>query len=534
LLKAYDSNPAIVNKLWPVNAAQIKAGVWPQYYIGAYPYCFALPRYVPPLAGQAAHPPAHAGPSPEGSRHLVMGQSPGTHWYHAHKHGSTTINVANGMTGAFIIEGPYDDALNGFYGAGWTRRQPVMVLNQLGVSPNLMRTPGPHQDISVNGRLQPKLTMRPGEVQLWRIANTSSRSGVFVIGFDPPTTPSTVALGPFQWKQVAQDGVQFAGINYQNSVNPQLIVAPGNRVDLLVQAPPTATPSGAPYVLMTRQVRSRCETLASDQIPTIPTLPTPSPICSPDPVAPLLTVEVSGAPMTGNQAQLIPQEQLQASFPPFLGDITDDEVKATKTVVFESLPTSGNNTPATMHTIDGHKFDGNVGQVVLLNTVEEWKIVNRTVNGAVQNGTVVTTDPPGVVDHPFHIHINPFQITEVFDPNEVLPGTSTPKYIFQGQPESGQCLLDLARPETWKPCDNAPQADRIWWDVFPIPTARAVFTGSGNSMQATVVPGYFKMRSRFVDFTGQYVIHCHILAHEDRGMMTIVQVVPFTTAYSHK
>jgi len=28
------------------------------------------------------------------------------------------------------------------------------------------------------------------------------------------------------------------------------------------------------------------------------------------------------------------------------------------------------------------------------------------------------------------------------------------------------------------------------------------------------------MRSRFVDYTGQYVMHCHILAHEDRGMMT--------------
>jgi FtsP/CotA-like multicopper oxidase with cupredoxin domain len=49
-----------------------------------------------------------------------------------------------------------------------------------------------------------------------------------------------------------------------------------------------------------------------------------------------------------------------------------------------------------------------------------------------------------------------------------------------------------------------------------------------------VVPGYFKMRSRFVDYAGQYVLHCHILAHEDRGMMTIVQVVPFATPYSHK
>ena len=43
-----------------------------------------------------------------GSTSPNMGQSPGTHWYHAHKHGSTAINVGNGMTGVFIIEGQYD------------------------------------------------------------------------------------------------------------------------------------------------------------------------------------------------------------------------------------------------------------------------------------------------------------------------------------------------------------------------------------------------------------------------------------------
>ena len=74
------------------------------------------------------------------ARRPIMGQAPGTHWYHAHKHGSTAINVANGMTGAFIIEGKYDDDLNAAYARymlkdnkPWnTRSQPVLVLNQLG------------------------------------------------------------------------------------------------------------------------------------------------------------------------------------------------------------------------------------------------------------------------------------------------------------------------------------------------------------------------------------------------------------------
>jgi FtsP/CotA-like multicopper oxidase with cupredoxin domain len=57
---------------------------------------------------------------------------------------------------------------------------------------------------------------------------------------------------------------------------------------------------------------------------------------------------------------------------------------------------------------------------------------------------------------------------------------------------------------------------------------------TGNPVPVTVnVPGYFKMRSRFVDYSGFYVIHCHILAHEDRGMMTIVEVAPARTPYSH-
>jgi FtsP/CotA-like multicopper oxidase with cupredoxin domain len=348
-----------------------------------------------------------------------------------------------------------------------------------------------------------------------------------VAGFAPPSATTPSAPPVFQWKQIAQDGVQFNGTNYGDSQNPTLLISAGNRADLLVKAPTTP----GQYVLLALQARSRCETLPANQVPTIPTLPKPSPICGPGTPSPLLTVSVTGTPATGNQAQFIPPSQVQKAFPPFLTDVADAEVKSTKTVVFASTPTAG-GPPATMHTIDGHRFDGNVGQVVLLNTAEEWKIENRTVNGGIQQGAVAKTDPPGVVDHPFHIHINPFQITEFFDPNEVLPGTSTYKYVFQAPAGPGQCLLDVTRPETWKPCGPQPKTNLVWWDVFAIPSARAVFVN--NDTQAVVVPGYFRMRSRFVDFTGQYVIHCHILAHEDRGMMTVVEVVPFTTAYSHQ
>ena len=567
LLKQYDTDPVIINKLWPVDEAQRKAGAWPQYYIGATPYCFRLPAYTPPGPSQSAHPASHGAGAMEQTRALQMGQAPGTHWYHAHKHGSTAIDVSNGMTGAFIIEGGYDDALNQFYGPSWSgpqswsRSQPVLVVNQLGTSPNLFgggKSGGGPAPFSVNGRFQPALTMQPGQVQLWRIANTSSRGAIFVNGFAPANATAPSSPQVFAWKQIAQDGVQFTGGNYAGSQNPNLLLFAGNRADVLVQAPTTP----GQYVLLAQQVRSRCATLPSALIPTIPTMSTPPPspppppppvpaptaICAPDDPSPLplLMVNVSGPTATDNQAQFIPPAQLQLSFPAFLADIKDSEVKGTRTVVFASTPTAVGTTPHAMHTIDGQKFDGNVGQAVLLNTVEEWKIVNTTVNGAVQPGTppapdvVVATDPPGVVDHPFHIHINPFQITEFFDPNQFVPDPSTnndlvPKYVTGGKYNKDvQCLLDINDPTTWKDCHNTPQPNRIWWDVFAIPSARAVFTTSGTKITQTTIPGYFKMRSRFVDFTGQYVLHCHILAHEDRGMMTVVEVVPFTTAYSHK
>jgi FtsP/CotA-like multicopper oxidase with cupredoxin domain len=244
------------------------------------------------------------------------------------------------------------------------------------------------------------------------------------------------------------------------------------------------------------------------------------------------------------------------AFPPFLQDIAKEEVSGTKTMVFASGSPGGPPTPATQM-IDNKSFDGEVGAVVLLNRVEEWKIMNATMNP---------------ISHPFHIHINPFQIVEVFNPNQPLidpktgnppidPSTGKPyidpqtkkvatKYAFHNKGRApGQCYLNPDNPDTWsprgslpgQPCNSpAPQSNLIWWDVFPIPSGYAPTTDvKGNNPllnsqgQPVQVPGYFKMRSRFVDYPGLYVIHCHILAHEDRGMMTIVEVTPVRTPYSH-
>lgn len=79
-------------------------------------------------------------------------------------------------------------------------------------------------------------------------------------------------------------------------------------------------------------------------------------------------------------------------------------------------------------------------------------------------------------DHPFHIHINPMWVTRIDVPDE------------NGDLHN---ILDAPR----------------WMDTVPIPRngGRVVF------------------RTRFLDFTGMWVNHCHLLLHEDNGMMAVME-----------
>jgi FtsP/CotA-like multicopper oxidase with cupredoxin domain len=505
--------------MWLANEKAIEQGNFPQYYAGAFPYCFRIPDYTspkwPPVSAseaRAAHThgagEAEVDETKQPRRPLIMGQSPGTHWYHAHKHGSTTINVMNGMTGAFIIEGKYDDDIDKTYGAGWTRRQPVIVINQLRSAPSLLTSgAGGVPGFSVNGRTRPVISMVPGEVQMWRIVNSNARSG---ISFVAPSNG-------LQWRVLARDGVQFTQHNYDQSLNQQFVLASGNRIDLLVKAPLSASATTAAQTISI-QVFGNVD-------------PTAAP---PANLTTLMTVTVGGTAKNMDFLTKVPD------FPPFLETIEDDEITGTKKLVFAS--TNAPNPPfaqqpasPTQHTIDGKKFDGEMGVVVGLNQVEEWKVLNETFK--------IPSKPNAslAIAHPFHIHINPFQITEIFQPND-------PVYVFAkpagGTVPAGKCYVDPHDKETWKPCPDAKPGlvkpeDRVWWDVFPIPsgivptdpaTTQPFKDKDGNPI---AIPGYFRMRSRFVDYPGYFVMHCHILAHEDRGMMTVVQVAPVQTPFSH-
>jgi FtsP/CotA-like multicopper oxidase with cupredoxin domain len=96
--------------------------------------------------------------------------------------------------------------------------------------------------------------------------------------------------------------------------------------------------------------------------------------------------------------------------------------------------------------------------------------------------------------HIFHIHVNPFEIMDV---------THDGKSIFGA---NGECLV---------PPDNLGLENQYchMWHAF----RDTVFVQ--NDYQVHV-------RTTYERYIGEFVLHCHILDHEDSGMMSNVLIVP--------
>jgi FtsP/CotA-like multicopper oxidase with cupredoxin domain len=425
--------------LWQTNEAQIRAGQWPQYLVGAFPNYFLLPE---------------AGPN------YKMGQAPGTHWYHAHKHGSTALDILNGLAGAFIIEGPYDDYIRAFYGLGpkyISAFEKVLVIQNISTQQDLaVGRPGKNnRQPLVNGLLTPTITMRPNEVQLWRFINATTGGAPGRGGGIKPALPAG-----FTVKQTSMDGVQFSPNNYQsqpflsNKIPGGLVLAGGNRCDLLVQAPSS---------------------------PSAPAL-----------VNGLFYVEVTpNSPPNPSIGKGFPTNWPQ--MPSFLNNLGNPEgYPHYVSFGWDAEPGRASNGGGRLttqaaglynvpprFTIDNKQFEEYgpiIDQCIPLNALQDWIIENHTT-----------------IKHPLHIHINPFQVMQYDTP---VVTNNTINYSTYTPPAG---------------------TDPVWQDVILLPAGAA--TGDN------IAPGRVRIRHRFVDFTGTYVLHCHILAHEDRGMMQLVRVI---------
>jgi FtsP/CotA-like multicopper oxidase with cupredoxin domain len=419
-------------------------------------------------------------------------QSPGTHWYHPHKHGSVAVQVSNGMSGAFIVEGGGLDSL----ASSLRMTEQLIAVQKIDSALNL--TDGDGGVTLVNGADLPVLTMRPNEVQRWRIVNENiTKTTNYQIGFINQSGKDEPTL-----YDVARDGVQYAPANY-DTANPDtlLLMAPGNRLDVFVQAP--ATPG-----LHLLSVRSVANT--GDRIPRFQ-----AERASSAPSDTLFYVNVVGDGMPVNTT-------LPASLPPlpdFLANLPGTTTPATiladtgrlAVIVFADTnfarrnPTSvppafflgTNDNPRMQFNSDSVYTPENASGVrlpMVLDSVQTWKVVNQSP----------------ATNHPFHIHINPFQVIDVYYPR----GSADPNAALYAQ-------LDSAAQVRGAP---------IWLDVLPLPVPSADGSTAGYALIRQAYQPFLNADGTVCTDcgppTGEFVMHCHILGHEERGMMQVIEIVP--------
>ncbi len=342
----------------------------------------------------------------------------GTYWYHPHHHGSADVQVASGMAGAIIIDGDFDDVPEIA-----AARERLMVLGEVvfdafGMIESLDTLFPEHavRFLTVNGQRAPTIAMQPGEVQRWRLVHAGYQDDIFL------------ALQGHRLHPIARDGIALARMDqpeirtgtHVRDDPTGILIAPGQRIDLLVQA-------GAPGSYELRA------------------LPYDQGYVSPHGL--LAHVVVAGAPLSMKLPEKLP--------PPPLATIRDEEITGHRRLTFSSTAPEAADSEHWQEykfQIDGRNFDMNrVDQRVRLGAVEEWTIVNLHI-----------------ADHIFHIHTNPFELTKV----------------------NGQ-----------------PLAETVWLDTVVLPRN-----------------GSLTFRSRFLDFTGRFMIHCHMMNHEELGMMQVVEV----------
>jgi FtsP/CotA-like multicopper oxidase with cupredoxin domain len=122
--------------------------------------------------------------------------------------------------------------------------------------------------------------------------------------------------------------------------------------------------------------------------------------------------------------------------------------------------------------IDDRKYERErIDRVLPLGGVEEWR---------------VSTEAGTLVDHQFHIHVNPFQIVSIRNAD-------------------GMDVIDPGSPG--RDPDFAGLAGQ-WRDSM------------------TLKSGYQAvLRTRYERFIGDFVLHCHIVQHGDQGMMQNLRIV---------
>lgn len=475
----------------------------------------------------------------------------GTYWYHPHLHGSTALQVSSGMAGALIIRGTrlpkvgepgdIDTLLRHADGAPFQER--IVLLQQIPYAcydgSGRIKTDPPTDDgglwvcdpgdtgaierydapadangqsigpdqfgpgawkssgryTTINGRTIPTFTgAAAGKIERWRLIHAGVRDSV-ALGFQK-ARDSEIALATSaaytastseertafvdrvcDGTNIAQHSLAADGHTRDRLVEQtKSLLHPGYREDLLVVFPAPGTycivdgdlPAGG---TASQQVKSR-------QI--------------------LGFVEVGKGPGTGGlAATAYIHQELRAAAERFMpSDIgqkviadldgglllsafaphrtTVGEVLTGKQTLSFKIDTSVSPLAFQIGSLD-EKDEGvdllaydpmRIDRVLPLGGLEEWRI-KSLVGG-----------------HPFHIHVNPFQVVAIMENDKDVSG--------------------------FEPDNQSPYArlKGVWKDTLFISGANRTFV----------------LRTRYQRYIGDFVLHCHILDHEDQGMMQNVRI----------
>lgn len=498
----------------------------------------------------------------------------GTFWYHSHRHGSTAIQVSSGMAGTLIVEGVRelkDKAANGIadidtilkdvngrrlkdrifmfeqiqYYCGFTKDKngnTVANYDCTGKTGEIESyaqfgpgTWGPSGRFTlINGMLQPVIETQAGAIERWRLIHGGVRD---TINFRLTRTTlaattreamnkaladvqklsaadqnawlqKTCALGAGQGLKQSEFAVD--GLTRKQMSNKLLnVLQPGYRSDVLVSFDLPGVycvlDDGTPPEGSINSILAKAGALEAAR---------PSQSADLNDTRLLSLVFVSGGtPYKGDTADHIGKQLVAANQdlkdPVVLSDLR--QLKVPEFVPHKDVETAEltgkqelsfairfASDGSTLHQIankakpgqlDFFSYDPNrIDRVLRLGGVDEWILTS------------------GSIGHPFHIHVNPFQIKKILKPD------GTPVI----DPVTGACT-DFDSKGVLDPqyCD---QID-VWRDTFFIKNPALNAGGLGDGY--TII-----MRTRYERYIGDFVLHCHILDHEDQGMMQNVRIAP--------
>ncbi len=476
----------------------------------------------------------------------VTQQPPGTYWYHTHLHGQAFDEVSSGLAGAFIVlpktgSLPYPDEVlliknravqkgtparalvenasqrvgaprpplgagapgplpswNPFAPGAWASGMGIDGANtercktaKSGKNPDPLQIDGfPVPQAGENG-IVPISYLRAGTRKLYRVANLTADDFINL-------ALTTNAGTPVMLQVVGRDGHPVAdGPNPEAQSVPygKLLLPPGGRGDIVVTGDPAGlrliadnacTGNVGPYEERRTLLSIAPPGPASPQHPLVLARSYGAVAAAP-PAATMTSAErfLRDAAPTVARSILFSQYDVAAAAPAWY--ITPIG-QAVLTGSSPSPVPSATPLPFTEAPFWLRPNAGGTGRYlpvvhVKQNTVEEWTLVNAT---------------PEI--HAFHIH----QLTFVTEYN---PLESADRPALGGQPPL-----------------------HVWQDTVSVPPGTVqggVTWPAGTVQHPPIVPGIARIK---IDFhgvpTGQFVFHCHMLFHEDHGMMAIIQVDP--------